>query len=141
MPWCIQPNCPRILLALSTESEFDPIEKRLRGYAWDENVGWIYLDDAEQFVGVSTPCPNSPNDDGDVDILDYEVLHLLLAGPNMTTPLGPCTESQFMQVDFDCTVAWTWLTTTCFKLPSPSRSKVRSTLLPAGSQPHLKSHF
>jgi len=41
------------------------------------------------------------DNDGDVDLLDYAVLATCLAGPDVLTPSGGCTASQFQASDLD----------------------------------------
>lgn len=76
----------------------DSEPKRLLGYVWGENVGWINLDDATHFIAGDFPCGPPPcgdsDDDGDVDLTDFQSFEFCLLGPD--DPVPPICQ------DFDC---------------------------------------
>ena len=59
-------------------ARFDNTAHRIRGYAWDENIGWINIDNATDFVG---DCPADYNGDGALTVQDiFDFLAQWFAG-------------------------------------------------------------
>jgi hypothetical protein len=86
------------LVGSNQHARYDPATGRLLGYAWGENVGWINLDDDTHFIqfeeetgGANGDC----DDDGDVDLLDFQQFQLCFSG--MDQPANPGCEC----ADFD----------------------------------------
>jgi len=82
-------------------ARFDCDDMRLRGFVWSENVGWVNLDDDIHYLAgaFDEACPTvcgDADDDGDVDVVDFESFAFCLAGGGPNDPVPPLCRG------FDC---------------------------------------